>query len=233
MFYPTASLLRKLSSLALRALGRDLTNSGERVDIHYKGNVEFKKLDMYQKSHYKRYEFACRLLDRDMLVGDLACGTGYGTVMMGNAVRHAYGCDISPIIRSIRKRYGKCDRVTFIQSDIFLVNEIPELNAIVSFETVEHFPDPLVAKLFKKFNAMLCDKGLLVFSVPFIQPATSASRRHHKVFEIDEAKATRWVNDGGFEIQNFFYQNYLTHEILPSVEPKDFMICVCRKIYSV
>ncbi len=233
MFHPPASFVRILSSLVLRALGRDLTNRGERVDIHYNGHVEFTKLDMYQKSHYKRYEFACGLLDRDMLVGDLACGTGYGTVMLGNVVRHAYGCDISPIIRSIKKRYGKFDRVTFYESDIFLLNDIPELNAIVSLETVEHFPDSLIGTLFKKFNAMLCDKGLLVFSAPFIQPATPASRRHHKVFEIDETKATHWANDGGFEIQNFFYQNYSTHEVLRSVEPKHFIICVCRKIRSV
>src|SRR6266576_4652186 len=98
MFHSPTYVVRKLSSLALRALGRDLTNSGERVDIHYNGNVNFKNLDMYQKSHYKRYEFACGLFDRDMLVGDMACGTGYGTVMISEVARHAYGFDISPVI---------------------------------------------------------------------------------------------------------------------------------------
>lgn len=212
-----------------QALWRDLTNAGERIDIYYGRQIEFKKFDIYQKSHYRRYEFACRLLNSDMLVGDLACGTGYGTLMMSHVVNHVYGCDISPILQFIKKRYAKFDRVSFLQSDILSVRGIPILNAIVSFETVEHLPEQLVERLFEKFNSMLCDGGLLVFSTPFRQPATPASKKHHKVFEIDEAKATYWANEAGFQVQNFFYQNYANHEIKAAEEPKDFMICVCLK----
>jgi SAM-dependent methyltransferase len=232
MFHLSTTLFKKLSSVALRASGRDLTNSGERVDIYYSKHLDIGKLDMYQKSHYKRYEFACRMLGRDMLVGDMACGTGYGTVMMSEMVRHVYACDISPIIKRIRERYRECDRVTFLQSDILLVEDIPQLNAIVSFETVEHLPEVQIEKLFTKFNSFLCTEGILIFSTPFRQPATAAARKHHKIFEIDEAKVNRWADHSGFQIEDYFYQNYSSHEILPSIEPKDFLICVCRKIGS-
>ena len=222
-------MARRITNLTRQALGRDLTNAGERIDIYYGRQVDFKKFNIYQKSHYRRYEFACKLLNSDMLVGDLACGTGYGTVMMSHFANHAYGCDISPILQSVKKRYAKFDRVSFLQSDILLVRGIPILNAIVSFETVEHLPDQLVGKLFEKFKSMLCDGGLLVFSTPFRQPATPASKKHHRVFEIDEVKATYWANEAGFQVQNFFYQNYENNEIKATEEPKDFMICVCLK----
>ena len=51
----------------------NLENGGERMDINF-FNMSYDSFDIYQKSHYKRYEFACNFINNNDVVGDFACG---------------------------------------------------------------------------------------------------------------------------------------------------------------
>ena len=53
---------------------------------------------------------------------------------------------------------------------------------------------------------------------------------HHKTFSIDITKATLWLDSTNFKLQEVYYQNYLTHEVLITQNKKDFLICVAQKI---
>ena len=52
----------------------NLENDGERMDINYY-DMNFDRFDIYQKSHYKRYEMAKNLVKKDYIVGDMSCGS--------------------------------------------------------------------------------------------------------------------------------------------------------------
>jgi 2-polyprenyl-3-methyl-5-hydroxy-6-metoxy-1,4-benzoquinol methylase len=223
---------RWLQRVTRRALGLDITSNGERVDIVYDGHVNFAKLDMYQKSHFRRYQFACRMLQREAIVGDMACGTGYGTVMMGAAARRAYGYDISPVINVVQKRYSRIENVSFTQGDLLEIKGKETFDTIVSFETLEHFPPALILEVLKKFNSLLVRNGRLIISTPYNQEETAASRVHHRSFYINERLIKQWVVDAGFTLDKLFYQNYATHEIEDNLLMKDFMIATCTKSRS-
>jgi SAM-dependent methyltransferase len=221
--------MRWLSRLSKRALGRDFTNRGERVDIVYDGHLDFEKLDVYQKSHFRRYQFACGTMGSGASVGDLACGTGYGTVMLATVAREAFGYDISPVVDVVRKRYAGIPNVTFARADILQIEAEARFDAIVSFETLEHFPPALVPAVLGKFNAMLKKGGKLVLSTPYDQEETAASRLHHRSFHITEKVLKDWITAAGFALDRLYYQNYDTHEIREDLAARDFMIALCGK----
>ena len=221
---------RKAKRLTMRTLGKDLTNGGERVDIDYRKSIDFESLDIYQKSHFRRYEFVSSLLSPDMLVGDFACGTGYGTVMMAQVVQKAYGCDIdAATIAAIKERYRGYGSVAFLYGDLLEIRGLPLLGFVVSFETVEYCVENTICSLFEKLRSLLRPDGAFVFSVPFMQPDTPASRRHHRTSGIDETKVREWTDQAGFRVQSIYFQNYESHDIADQLLHKDFMICVCTK----
>jgi hypothetical protein len=51
----------------------------------------------------------------------------------------------------------------------------------------------------------------------------------HLTFDIDEKKINNWLTHAGFLSQEFLYQNYITHDIVPDLDKKDFIICIARK----
>src|SRR5208337_4782546 len=89
-----------------------LGENGERVDIRLDHRVKFEELDIYQKSHWKRYEFASSLVDVGDVCGDFACGTGYGSVMLSEKARAVIAVDIdAQVIDAVRRRYEKHEKV--------------------------------------------------------------------------------------------------------------------------
>jgi SAM-dependent methyltransferase len=213
--------------------GADFTGDGERVDIDLSGKAPlraYESFDIYEKSHFKRYEFACSLLPADALVGDFACGTAYGTVMLSRQARHAFGCDLnSKVIQVMRKRYREVPNVTLLQGDILKLTGVPTLDFITSFETIEHFEEELVLPLFGKFNELLRPGGTLIFSTPYMQPKTVDSMKHHRTFWIDEPKLQEWTRQAGFRVSNFYYQNYQSHDVSEALDNKEMIVCICRK----
>ena len=70
----------------------DLENDGERMDINYY-NMDYNSFNIYQKSHYKRYEMAKTQVKENYIVGDMACGSGYGSLMLSETGKEVYGVD--------------------------------------------------------------------------------------------------------------------------------------------
>ena len=83
----------------------NLENNGERMDINFY-KMDYNSFDMYQKSHYKRYEFVSTLIDKDDVVGDMACGSGYGSIMLSKKCKQVFGYDIDKTtVNEIKNRY--------------------------------------------------------------------------------------------------------------------------------
>jgi len=212
--------------------GRDLGGGGERVVIDLQHPLDFHDMDMYQKSHTRRYEFAAERVKPDDVCGDFACGTGYGTVMLANRGKSAVGADINQrVIDEVQKKYRKIENVSFVQQDLLTLSYVNEFDTLVSFETIEHFYEDGVPPLLARFAKALTPGGTFIFSTPYMQEPTPEVLAHsfHLTFNIDEKKITQWLTNAGFGDIEMYYQNYETHDISLTTSPKDFIIGIARK----
>lgn len=126
----------------------------------------FEQEDRFAVDHLLRYLWAKPLVEEKKTI-DIACGLGFGTIMLadGNA-SEVIGIDSDE--EAIRYCSGLWDhpKASFKAG---LIEDLPRLVAdnvdcIVSFETLEHIPDPKVAV--KAIKSVLGEGGLFIGSVP-------------------------------------------------------------------
>lgn len=209
-----------------------LTENGERVDINLKSKPHYALMDMYQKSHYKRYVFAKQFVRPGMACGDFACGSGYGSALLAETAGRVTAVDIKQhVIDTVAGRYAGLHNVEFVCRDLRTIAYDKEFDLIASFETIEHMAERDVIGLFKNFSRALKNGGILIFSTPYLQKSTpeAVAMGFHLTFDIDEAKIASWLEPTGFSPEKFFYQNYQSHDVMASLADKDFVICIARK----
>ncbi len=214
----------------------NLDGNGERVDIFYKGNTKFDELDIYQKSHCRRYEYAKSIISPGKVVGDFACGTGYGSVMLAEKSNRVIGVDIDEkVIKEIRVRYKNIQNIEFVHANLLDLKYQSLFDYIVSFETVEHLTEDDIPKLFRVFSRALKPGGTLIFSTPYMQERSpeAINMGFHSTFYIDEEKIKRWLSANGLAPEFFKYQNYQTHNIENHIDKKDFIICAAHSCKNV
>jgi 2-polyprenyl-3-methyl-5-hydroxy-6-metoxy-1,4-benzoquinol methylase len=210
-----------------------LGGNGERVDIQFQISLNFDKLDIYQKNHLTRYEFAKELIDVGAICGDFACGTGYGSVLMSAKANKVIGADIDAIVVStIQERYKEKANVSFLNENLLNLNFSNLFDTILSFETIEHFEEEDIKLLLKIFANALKEKGQFIFSTPYMQEKSEGAMKlgFHLTFDINEKKIEDWLDEAGLKIESIYYQNYDTHFIKKELEKKDFIICIAKKI---
>lgn len=128
----------------------------------------------------ERYRFAKDLLNPSESVLDIACGTGYGTLLLSEKCSNITGVDISNnAIQYANKHYKKNNKINFIQSSIFDYNQ--EADFVVSFETIEHI-DKSIEEVVLKLLSLARKK--LIFSTPYLEK--SGNNPHHIHFNINE-----------------------------------------------
>ncbi|MFA6391476.1 MAG: class I SAM-dependent methyltransferase [Patescibacteria group bacterium] len=214
------------------AASGELEGNGERVDIKYQKDAQFDKFDLYQKSHYRRYEFARDYITTGSVCGDFACGTGYGSMMLAEKSQKVIGVDLnSEVIEKIKERYANVKNVEFINSNLLDLKYSLEFDSIISFETIEHLMEDDIVKLLNIYHKALKLGGKLIFSTPYMQERSENAIKlgFHQTFYINEEKIMQWLKATGFTIECFKYQNYQTHLIQETLGHKDFIISVAKK----
>jgi 2-polyprenyl-3-methyl-5-hydroxy-6-metoxy-1,4-benzoquinol methylase len=209
-----------------------LGGNGERVDIVNGLKINYEKLDLYQKNHFKRYEFASKVINNNDVCGDFACGTGYGSIMLSKKASQVFGIDInSEVISQITERYKSVKNVSFSDKNLLTLDYSNFFDTIVSFETIEHFKEEDILKLLELFSKALKQNGKLIFSTPYLQERSEDAIKlgFHLTFNIDENKIDEWLQKNGFEIEQIKFQNYDSHLITDNLEKKEFIICIARK----
>lgn len=228
-------MIEKIYNRLKKILFRPATKfdiTGERVDFIYNKQIDFESLDMYQKSHFRRYEFAVSIVNNTEVCGDFACGTGYGSVMLSKKANNVIGADINgEVITAIKKRYRNIRNVEFIKANLLDLNFVSFFDNIISFETIEHFSEDNIHLLLAIFYKSLKPNGKLIFSTPYMQERSEAALKlgHHLTFYLNEEKLEKWLADAGFIVESYKYQNYETHNIQVEIEKMDFIICTARK----
>jgi ubiquinone/menaquinone biosynthesis C-methylase UbiE len=115
--------------------------------------------------HFHRYAFA-RALAKGRRVADIACGEGYGSMLLAQAASSVHGIDISAdAIAHARSRYAAQSNLSFEQGDACQLSLADaSLDVITSFETIEHLEAQ--EQLLAGFARVLKDDGVLVISSP-------------------------------------------------------------------
>jgi SAM-dependent methyltransferase len=108
--------------------------------------------------HAMRYAWACGVVG-GLDVLDLGCGTGYGSEMLSWTARRVRGFDLWEPDQDDLPTWPGGAELTFAHD--LCVDPLPEADAGVMFEVLEHLPDPLAA-LERIWSAV----SLLVLSFP-------------------------------------------------------------------
>ena len=222
--------------ISLFRRAKPLDGGGERVDIELGRRApRFRSLDQYEKSHWRRYEFAFGQIAEGASVADLACGTGYGSALLARKASRVVGVDLdASVIAAVERRYRRLPNVTFNAGDLRAIDFEAEFDMVVSFETLEHFDEPDLEDLLGRFARALRPGGRLIFSTPYLQERSREAIElgFHRTFLIDEPKLERWLQAASFEPVAFRYQDYATHAIREERGAADFIIGIAALMHA-
>ncbi len=153
--------------------------------------------------HLHRYYAATSLVsNKDVL--DLACGEGYGSVLLAKHAANVTGADIDheTIAWANQKYTPSYKNLQFRQAS---ATSIPFANhsfdVVISFETIEHLDEDMQQQFMAEIKRVLRLGGLLVMSTPDKKNYTDRYQ-HHNTFHLKE-----------FYRQEFaaFVQNHFLH----------------------
>lgn len=118
-------------------------------------------------THVQRYALAAELC-AGLRVVDLCCGTGYGSVRLGETASAVVGVDLSEeALATARALSRDQDHVDFVRSDAADYLEgitARDVDLVACFEGVEHVPDP--ERLADALGRLAADGVKVLISVP-------------------------------------------------------------------
>jgi ubiquinone/menaquinone biosynthesis C-methylase UbiE len=143
----------------------------ERIEVS-RHEAESIERDILIRRHIERYAIVRQFAYGRTL--DCACGVGYGTHLLAKNtdVTKIYGLDSNSESIAHARREFSSDKIEFINGDIADVI-IPDIDFLVSIETIEHLPDPRVLnELSKRCNVQ-------EIMVTFPSKKTTHYNKHH------------------------------------------------------
>jgi ubiquinone/menaquinone biosynthesis C-methylase UbiE len=173
-------------------------------------------MDMLRESgirsdaHIARYMIACQYINTDMTVIDAACGLGYGTYILGMALNagQIFGLDSSEFaIQYSSTNYSISSKINFLCCTVTELHFIENntIDSVVSFETLEHLPNPYL--FINEVKRVLKPGGLFISSVPNMwidDQGQNPVPYHMHVYDFEQYKNQL---ESCFEIQRLYRQN--------------------------
>lgn len=135
--------------------------------------------------HVQRYRFAVPHVHGRRVL-DIACGEGYGTAALAvSGATQVIGVDVSPeTCAHARSKYGVDARIGSAEA-IPLADA--SVDAVVSFETIEHLEQPEV--FLNECHRVLAPGGCLIISTPnrpVYHQRSPSNAFHHQEMTLDE-----------------------------------------------
>ncbi|HET9476074.1 MAG TPA: methyltransferase domain-containing protein [Dehalococcoidia bacterium] len=159
-----------------------IVDEGERMvpDIHHDAVV--------YAEHIVRYLFASRLVEGKQVL-DVASGSGYGSdILKAAGASQVIGLDRSEeAVRygAVRHASTKPDYLTADAEHLPLADSV--FDVVVSFETIEHLPDPL--QFLREIKRVLTPGGLFIVSTPNRGVFIEGNPWHLHEFTYEELKS--------------------------------------------
>jgi SAM-dependent methyltransferase len=129
--------------------------------------------------HWHRYAFARRFVAGRRTL-DVACGEGYGSALLAGAATSVLGVDVAAdVVAHASLRYRDRANLRFeVGSAASLPLPGKSVDAVVSFETIEHLPRDEQPRMLAEIARVLTDDGVLVLSAP--NPVEYSQKRAYR-----------------------------------------------------
>lgn len=177
--------------------------SGERVVL---GKTPLR----VEAEHKARYRYVVPLV-KDQKVLDIACGSGYGTAMLGESAKEVHGVDISEeAVEHAAATYGK-EHIKFSCGNAAKIN-FPDnyFDSIVSYETIEHLETQDSVNYMKELFRVLKPGGNYFLSTPnkrVVSPNSDVSLvSDYHTHEYVEDELVAYVKKFGFKVEKVLGQ---------------------------
>ena len=154
--------------------------TGERLTTATSGQVEIEHLHRY---------FLARVLCRGLDVLDVASGEGYGAALLAQTAKSVVGVEISPDAARHAAASYRVPNLRFLEGDARSL-PLPDasVDAVVSFETIEHFYEQ--EQFLAEIKRVLRPGGRLIVSSPerdvYSPPGSAANPYHARELTKDE-----------------------------------------------
>ncbi len=136
--------------------------------------------------HWHRYAFAAPLAARRRVL-DVACGEGYGSAMLAGQAMSVIGVDVAQqAVDHARRAYAAVANLRFeAGSATALPLADASVDAVVSFETIEHLPQADQARMLAELDRVVAPGGFVILSAP--NPVEySQARNYRNPFHLHE-----------------------------------------------
>jgi SAM-dependent methyltransferase len=152
--------------------------------------------------HQARYEWAAKFVQGKRVL-DLACGVGYGSAILAKAgALEVVGVDIDArSVEYAKSHYGSSGNVKFVQSDGTRFQDDAGFDVVVSLETLEHVPEPMV--LLHRFHSLLKPGGTLIASAPV---TLSSDVNVYHLHDFTETSFVKTLAEAGFKAREQWRQ---------------------------
>lgn len=127
--------------------------------------LEYETNNPWWGEHVHRYNEALKYIPASSNVLDIACGNGYGTVLLSNQGHETIGGDISKETIDFCKKKFSNNRFELIDGTQIQFDD-NSFDVVVSFETIEHTTE--YSKMISEFKRILKQNGVAIISTPNI-----------------------------------------------------------------
>ena len=173
--------------------------------------------------HWHRYAFVRRFA-AGRRVADVACGEGYGSALLAAVAADVVGVDVDAgTIAHARALYEAQPRLRFVEgSATVLPLSDGSVDAVVSFETIEHLSAADQPRMIAEFARVLAPGGVIVLSSPN-RAEYSEARNYVNPFHLHELDREGLASLLGivFPARRWFRQRRYLGSALWSEEPAD------------
>lgn len=184
-------------------------------------------LDGIRRDHVARYQAVARLLPTGSRVIDFACGVGYGARILADAGHSVLAYDVDADALDYAARHYQSPGIVLCKRNGENPGPLPEADAAISFETIEHIADPRPL-----LRALRQSAPLLIASVPneAVMPYSPApgvvTAFHHRHYTRREFEAL--LQECGWCVTEWHGQAGPESEVEPGIEGRT-LIAVCQR----
>ncbi len=142
---------------------------------------------------------ALALLDADLVIGDLGCGTGSLAAALAPHVAHVHAIDASPaMLAAASSRLSTCSNVTLSEGTLEALPLGDEsLDAAVLMLVLHHVADPLRA-LREVRRVLRTDGRLLIADMRPHMNERYREQMGHVWLGFEQSELSSWLHDAGF-----------------------------------
>ena len=113
---------------------------------------------------YASYAWAAEFA-KGKRVLDAACGSGFGSAMLGLTATRVLGLELEEILLGHARKHFGSENVSFLRWDLHeRLKTTDRFDVLVSFQTLEHVENP--EECLRALNAVLTEEATAVFGVP-------------------------------------------------------------------